>query len=132
MNSAKKKNLKSLGQLEQLVMDYVWSSGPVTAEDCRESLAGKWAMKDSTVRTVLRRLEEKGYVTHVVEGRTYVYKPVDLRQNVAARAVKQIIDRFCGGSVEQLLVGMVDNDVLDREQLQQVARQIAERKGRTP
>jgi BlaI family transcriptional regulator, penicillinase repressor len=128
MNSAKKKNLKSLGQLEQLVMDHVWSAGSVTAEDCREALASKWAMKDSTVRTVLRRLEEKGYVTHVVEGRTYVYKPVDGRQNVAARAVKQIIDRFCGGSVEQLLVGMVDNDVLDRQQLQEVARQIARRK----
>jgi BlaI family transcriptional regulator, penicillinase repressor len=128
MNSKKKKNLRSLGQLEQLVMDYVWSSGSVTAEACRESLAAKWAMKDSTVRTVLRRLEEKGYVTHEVDGRTYVYKPVDARQNVAARAVKQIIDRFCGGSVEQLLVGMVDNDVLDRRQLEMLARRIAERK----
>jgi|ERR1700733_2543202 BlaI family penicillinase repressor len=128
MNSKKKKNLKSLGQLEQLVMDYVWSTGSVTAEACRESLAGKWAMKDSTVRTVLRRLEEKGYVTHEVDGRTYVYKAVDARQNVAARAVKQIIDRFCGGSVEQLLVGMVDNDVLDRRQLEMLARRIAERK----
>jgi BlaI family penicillinase repressor len=128
MNSKKKKNLKSLGQLEQLVMDYIWSTGSVTAEACRESLAGKWAMKDSTVRTVLRRLEEKGYVTHEVDGRTYVYKAVDARQNVAARAVKQIIDRFCGGSVEQLLVGMVDNDVLDRRQLEMLARRIAERK----
>jgi len=129
MNSGKKKNLKSLGQLEQLVMDYVWSNGLATAETCRESLAAKWAMKDSTVRTVLRRLEEKGYLTHEVDGRTYIYKPVDARQNVAARAVKQIIDRFCGGSVEQLLVGMVDNDVLDQDQLQEVARKILERKG---
>jgi BlaI family penicillinase repressor len=128
MNSTKKKNPKNLGQLEQLVMDYVWSHGPATAESCRESLADKWAMKDSTVRTVLRRLEEKGYVTHETEGRTYIYKPVDGRQNVAARAVKQIIDRFCGGSVEQLLVGMVDNDVLDRGQLQELARRISEQK----
>lgn len=128
MNSKKTKSLKSLGQLEQLVMDCVWSNGSITAEACRESLANKWAMKDSTVRTVLRRLEEKGYVTHQVEGRAYVYKPADARQNVAARAVKQIIDRFCGGSVEQLLVGMVDNDVLDQGQLQEVARKILERR----
>ena len=124
----KKKSSKNLGQLEQLVMDYVWSNGAATAEACREALAEEWAMKDSTVRTVLRRLEEKGFLTHKVEGRTFVYKPADARQNVAARAVKQIIDRFCGGSVEQLLVGMVDNQVLDRKQLEQLATKIAQRK----
>jgi predicted transcriptional regulator len=129
MNSTKKKQPKSLGQLEQLVMEYCWSKGAGTAEACREALAGKWVMKDSTVRTVLRRLEEKGFLTHEVDGRTFVYKPVEARQNVAARAVKQIIDKFCGGSVEQLLVGMVDNEVLDRKQLEQLARKIAQRKG---
>ena len=129
MNSAKKRQQKNLGQLEQLVMEYCWSKGSATAEACREALAPKWTMKDSTVRTVLRRLENKGFLTHEVEGRTFIYKPVEGKQNVAARAVKQIIDRFCGGSVEQLLVGMVDNDVLDRKQLEQLARKIAQRKG---
>jgi predicted transcriptional regulator len=129
MNSAKKREPKSLGRLEQLVMEYCWAKGSATAEECREALAAKWTMKDSTVRTVLRRLEEKGFLTHEVQGRTFIYKPVEARQNVAARAVKQIIDRFCGGSVEQLLVGMVDNEVLDRKQLEQLARKIAQRKG---
>jgi predicted transcriptional regulator len=129
MNSAKKRQSKSLGQLEQLVMEYCWAKGSATAEACREALAAKWTMKDSTVRTVLRRLEEKGFLIHDVEGRTFIYKPVEARQNVAARAVKQIIDRFCGGSVEQLLVGMVDNEVLDQKQLELLARKIAQRKG---
>ena len=84
-------------------------------------------MKDSTMRTVLRRLEEKGYLTHEIEGRTFVYKASDARQNVAVRAVKGIIDRFCGGSAEQLLLGMVDNAVLDRQQLERLARRIADR-----
>jgi len=129
MDSDQKKQPNNLGQLEQLVMDYCWSNGHATAESCREALAGRWAMKDSTVRTILRRLEEKGFLTHQVEGRTFIYKPVEPKQNVAARAVKQIIDRFCGGSVEQLLVGMVDNEVLDRKQLEQLARKIAQRRG---
>jgi predicted transcriptional regulator len=84
-------------------------------------------MKDSTIRTVLRRLEEKGYLTHHVEGRTFIYKAADRRQNVAARAVKNIIDRFCGGSAEELVLGMVDNEVLDHRQLERLARKIAER-----
>ena len=84
-------------------------------------------MKDSTIRTVLRRLEEKGYLTHDVEGRTFIYKAADRRQNVAVRAVKNIIDRFCGGSAEELVLGMVYNEVLDHKQLDHLARKIAER-----
>ncbi len=108
-------------------MDYIWSHGASTAETCREALASSRPMKDSTIRTVLRRLEEKGYLTHEVEGRTFVYKPSDKRRNVAVRAVKNIIDRFCGGSAEELVLGMVDNEVLDRKQFERLARKIAER-----
>jgi BlaI family transcriptional regulator, penicillinase repressor len=108
-------------------MDYIWTHGASTAESCREGLASSRPMKDSTIRTVLRRLEEKGYLTHRVEGRTFIYAASDARQNVAVRAVKSIIDRFCGGSAEQLVLGMVDNAVLDRKQLERLARRIADR-----
>ena len=80
------------------------------------------------MRTMLRRLEEKGFLTHSVEGRTYLYQAVHGRENVAADAVRTIVDRLCGGSVEQLLVGMVDNDVIEPEELEQLARKIALRK----
>jgi len=73
-------------------------------------------------------LEEKGYLTHSVDGRTFIYKASDARQNVAVRAVKGIIDRFCGGSAEMLVLGMVDNAVLNQKQLERLARKIAERK----
>ncbi|HTM37943.1 MAG TPA: BlaI/MecI/CopY family transcriptional regulator [Terriglobales bacterium] len=123
--------LKNLGEVEQVVMDYLWSEGPVTAERCREALAPSRPMKDSTIRTILRRLEDKGYVTHEVDGRTFIYHASDERQNVAVRAVKSIIDRFCGGSAEELVLGMVDNDVLDRKQLERLARKIAENESRS-
>jgi predicted transcriptional regulator len=116
---------KNLGEVEQQVMDYLWTHGPSSSEACREALASSRPMKDSTIRTVLRRLEEKGYLTHETQGRTFIYTAADARQNVAVRAVKSIIDRFCGGSAEQLVLGMVDNAVLDREQLERLARKIA-------
>jgi BlaI family penicillinase repressor len=129
MNRRRKSGpIKGLGELEQAVLETLWESGDSTAEECREALMGTHPMKDSTVRTVLRRLEEKGYLTHEVRGRTYVYRPSEERQNVAARAAKQLVDRFCGGSVEQLLVGMVESDVLDPEELERLARRIAQRK----
>ncbi|HET9304665.1 MAG TPA: BlaI/MecI/CopY family transcriptional regulator [Candidatus Sulfotelmatobacter sp.] len=126
MTNTRQGRLKNLGEVEQSVMDYIWMHGPSTSEACREALAASRPMKDSTIRTVLRRLEEKGFLTHEIEGRTFVYRASYARQNVAVRAVKGIIDRFCGGSAEQLVLGMVDNAVLDRRQLEQLARKIAE------
>ena len=126
MSNARQTRLRNLGEVEQAVMDYIWSNGPSSAEACREALASSRPMKDSTIRTVLRRLEEKGYLTHQIQGRTFIYQASDARQSVAVRAVRNIIDRFCGGSAEQLVLGMVDNDVLDRKQLERLARKIAE------
>ena len=114
--------------LEQFIMDYVWAHPNCTAEICREGLASQRRLKDSTIRTVLRKLEEKGYVIHEVDGRTFVYRAVDTKRNVAVEAAQQLIDRFCGGSVEELLVGLVDNQLLEPKQLQRLAEKIASRK----
>ena len=119
-------NTRTLSHLEQTIMDFVWSKSSVTAESVREGIGRP--LKDSTVRTLLRRLEDKGFLRHEVDGRTYVYRATGARAHAAAGAVRQIIDRFCGGSVEQLLVGLVDNEVLDSKQLQRLAAKIAERK----
>ncbi len=113
-----------LGELERDILSIVWRMGAVTAEQVREELDRP--LKDSTVRTVLRRLEEKGYLAHSVENRTFLYRPAESRQRVAGRAVKRIADWFCEGSVEELLVGMVDSKVLDRAELQRLAARIAE------
>jgi predicted transcriptional regulator len=112
-----------LGELERAILDLVWRFGSITAEQVREELGRP--LKDSTIRTVLRRLEEKGYVAHSVAQRTFWYKPAESRQKVAGRAVQRILDWFCEGSVEALLVGMVDSRVLDKEELQKLAARIA-------
>src|SRR3979409_1099927 len=99
-------NLPDLGDLERDVMQLVWADGPVTAESVRERLARR--LKESTVRTVLRRLEEKGYVSHTVDGRTYVYQATEARGRVAARAVQGVCAWFCNGSRGEGRGGVVD------------------------
>jgi len=126
-----KSSRKNLSELQHRMMQVLWEHGPATAEQVRGALGFRNPLKDSTVRTILRRLEEKGYVRHRVEGRTYIYSGVEAPRNLAVRAVCQIIDRFCGGSVEQLLVGMVENEVLDGGELRDLARKIAEGRGAT-
>jgi BlaI family transcriptional regulator, penicillinase repressor len=120
-----------LGELEQEVLKVLWQQSPVTAEAVREVLGEQGRLlKDSTVRTVLRRLEEKGYARHAVNNRTFLYSPAEAAPVVAGRAVKRIVDRFCAGSVEALLVGMVDSEVLEPEELSRLARRIAEARAR--
>jgi len=118
-----------LSRLEHLVMDFIWKHGPTNAEQVRDGLKEAWPMKDSTARTILRRLEDKGFLKHSVEGRTYVYEGVDAPENVAIRAVRQIVDRFCHGSVESLLIGMVENEVIEKDQLERLAKKVKRSKG---
>jgi predicted transcriptional regulator len=112
-----------LGELERSILSIVWRRSEITAEQVRDELGRP--LKESTIRTVLRRLEEKGYLAHSVENRTFLYRPAESRQRVAGRAVKRIVDWFCEGSVEALLVGMVDSKVLNRAELQRLAERIA-------
>jgi BlaI family penicillinase repressor len=118
---------KRLSGLEQLVMDFLWAGGPASAEQVREGLIARHAMKDATVRTILRRLEEKGYASHLEEGRTYIYSGVERPENVAMRAVRQLIDRFWGGSAEALVSGLVEQEVIDRKELAELAKKLAKK-----
>ena len=122
----KKKKKAQLGPLENAVMQVLWARPGLTADDVRESLAEAHKLKDSTVRTVLRRLEEKGFLEHDLDGRTYVYRPAVARHNVASDAVRGIVDRFCSGSVENLLVGLVDDKMITPDKLRALADKIAE------
>lgn len=120
---------KRLSSLEKLVMDYVWLHPGCSVAACRDALdKSSRPLKETTVRTLFQRLVKKGYVTHEADGRTYLYHAVEPRKSVAATAVQQVIDRFCGGSLEELLVGMVENDVVTREELAELTRRITQKK----
>lgn len=120
--------MSDLGELELEVMQIVWDSGEITAEHVREKLPR--SAKESTVRTVLSRLEDKGYLTHSVDGRTFVFRAAEARQEVAARAVRRIVDWFCKGSVEEVLVGMADAQMVDAKTLEVLAKRIKAAKAR--
>jgi BlaI family transcriptional regulator, penicillinase repressor len=123
-NTPRRHDPAELGELESNILSIVWREGSAKAEQIREGLTRR--LTDSTVRTMLRRLEEKGYIAHTVEDRAFVYRPAESRQRVAGRAAKRIVDWLCEGSVETLVVGMVDSKILDRAELQRLAQRIAD------
>jgi predicted transcriptional regulator len=115
----------SLSPLEQDVMNIIWSRGTATAADIQNALTPQRALRDSTVRTLLSRLEGKGFLHHKVEGRTFVYSSIAHPTGLAVRAVKQILDRFCHGSIESLLVGLVNEEVVDPAELHVIAQRLS-------
>src|SRR5262245_29529836 len=132
MSSSKSGRRRPLTRLEHVIMDWVWEHPACTADAVRAGVATERPLKDSTIRTILRNLEEKGYVRHDVDGRTYVYCPVETPRNVAVHNAQQLIERLCGGSVEDFLVGQVDKQVLEAKELTRLAEKIASRKGKKP
>jgi predicted transcriptional regulator len=122
---------RPLTALQQAIVDFVWSRGPSTAEEVRQALVPEHRLKDASVRTLLRRLESRGYLTHSVDGKVFRYEAVVGTQTVAANAVRNLIDRFWSGSIEKFLVGLVDEDVLSPAELERLARKVkAQRKAR--
>ena len=115
-----------LGELERDIMRIVWSHDAVSADTVREKLDR--GLKEVTVRTVLKRLEDKGYVKHAVDNRTFIYSAAESRERVAARAVKRIVDWFCDGSVDEVLVGMVDAQMVDKAQLDRLIERVEQAK----
>src|SRR5258707_2275145 len=99
---------RPLTELQQAILDFIWAKGPATSEQVREALRSAHPLKDSSIRTLLRRLESRGYVSHQLMGNAFVYRAHAPSSRVAARAVRHIIERFWSGSVEQFLIGMVD------------------------
>jgi predicted transcriptional regulator len=109
-------------------MQAVWEGGTCTVEAAHRVVSKKRNLKETTIRTLLRRLEHKGYLQHEADGRAYVYRAVEAPRSLAARAVRQIIDRFCEGSLEQLVSGMVDAKVLTTSEIEQLERFVRNRR----
>lgn len=109
-----------LTELEDEVMKAVWDQGPCSVETVHLAVSRTRNLKETTTRTLLRRLEQKGYLQHEAKARAYIYRAVESASSLAARAVRQIIDRFCRGSLEELVSGMVEAKLLDKNELERL------------
>ena len=109
-----------LAELENEVMQAVWKIEPCSVEAVYGVVSRKHDLKETSVRSILRRLEQKGYLAHESDGIAYIYRSTETSRSLAARAVRQLIDRFCQGSVEELVTGMVDANVLSQDELKRL------------
>jgi len=120
-----RKQSPTLTDGELRLMDVLWRQGRATVAQIVEALSRE-RLAYNTVLTLMRILEQKGYVRHEKEGRAFVYVPVVDRTRARSRAVQHLLRRFFDGSPELLMVNMLEHDQVDVSELERLL-QAAER-----
>lgn len=106
-------------------MNVLWTKGVATVGDVVESLRADPPLAYSTVLTTLRILEAKGYLRHTKKGRAFVYEPVVAREEASRNAVLHLVNRFFGGSREQLMINLLKEEPIDRNEMRRINKMIA-------
>ncbi|HKY06214.1 MAG TPA: BlaI/MecI/CopY family transcriptional regulator [Blastocatellia bacterium] len=101
-----KKSHINLSRRERQIMDIIYQRGSVTATEVMENLPDPPSY--SAVRTMLRLLEEKGYLKHDQDGPRYVYSPTLSREKASQSALKQLLQTFFNDSTEQAVAALID------------------------
>jgi BlaI family penicillinase repressor len=117
-----------LGDRELDVMGALWELGSGTVAEVREHLPASLAY--TTVLTILRNLEAKGYVRHGVEGKAHRYHPRVAQRTARRKALSQIIDKLFHGSPEQLIAQLVDDEKLSAADLKRLRAHLSDREER--
>lgn len=107
------------------VMGVLWEVGSATVAEVRHRLDDELAY--TTVLTVLRTLEDKGYVAHEEEGKAYRYRPLVAREAAGKSALKRLVRKVFRGSPELLLTQLVSDRGLSRDELERMRELLEER-----
>ena len=107
------------------VMNVLWDAGSATVAEVRERLSDDLAY--TTVLTVLRTLDQKGYVAHIGEGRAHRYRPLVKRAAAGRSALRRLVEKVFDGSPELLLTQLVSDKNLTDEELRRLRKLLADR-----
>ena len=118
----KQTDLPDLSPAQREIMDIVWQRGEVTATEVRRILARVRKIARNTVRTLLERMEDKGWLKHRAEGRTFLYAAARPRQATIGQKVREMVETLCGGSPETLVTALLDYRGLRPDELQRIRR----------
>ena len=112
-----------LTALELEIMKILWDTGPANVQTVQAKLEGG-ALAYTTVQTMLNVLHRKGRIERQMKERAYVYKPVLTRQTAASQAVREMLERFFGGSADNLVLNLVETRQLSPEKLAELQKMV--------
>jgi predicted transcriptional regulator len=120
----------SEAQLE--IMNVVWDRGEVTVADVWKAVASRRKVSRNTVLTMLTRLEEKGWLNRDEEGHAFRYRATVPREVTLGTMIGRLLDTAFGGSVEGLVMALLDGRGVSREEARRIRAMISRAEGKAP
>ena len=108
--------------MELAIMNLLWDHGPSSVQEVQTRLPGSPAY--TTVQTTLNTMEKKGRTKRTLRGRAFVYRAALARKVARKTAVKDLVDRVFGGSVDSLLMNLMSSGQLDESTLERLRKLI--------
>lgn len=118
-----------LGDLQLRIMRVLWELGSATVADVQRGLSGT-RLAYTTVATMLRKMEQRGLVRHVEEGRKFVYRAAVGMSEVSRSMASDLVDRLFDGSLSAAVTHLLEVREVSRQELECLERLIRERKRR--
>jgi len=117
-----KRKLSPMSPAETEILRFVWQIGEATVQQVCDQLPPKRNIAYKTVQTLLRRLEDKGYIQHKMKGKAYVFFPAIKREDVVKRTVVDFLDRLFGGDPRPLMQFLAEDGKIDAEDIERLRK----------
>ncbi|MCX5645454.1 MAG: BlaI/MecI/CopY family transcriptional regulator [Phycisphaerae bacterium] len=119
-----KGKLRAMSPAETEILRLVWQLGEATVQQIHNALPANRNVAYKTVQTLLRRLEEKGYLKHIMEGKAHVFRPAVKREAVVKRTVLDFVDRLFGGDPRPLMQFLAEDGRIDAKDIEELRKLI--------
>ncbi len=120
----------TLGDLQHAIMAVLWERGEATTGDVHAALHEARGLAFTTIATMLRKMEDKGVVTHRAEGRQFVYRPTVSEDQVRRSMVGELVDRLFAGDPKALVAHLVSEHEIDAAELGELRRRLGRERKR--
>ncbi|MFT4887130.1 MAG: BlaI family penicillinase repressor [Pseudohongiellaceae bacterium] len=124
-------NTKSpLSRAQREVMEIIWDKGEVGVLEVTEMLNQIRPIARNTVRTLMERMQEKGWLTYRPQGRSYIYSALVPREESLGQRVTEMVDKACGGEPERLMMALLNYRGLSDEETHRIQKMLDEAKAK--
>lgn len=128
MPKVKKSERTPLSRSEREVMELVWDRKEAGVLEITAALNLQRPIARNTVRTLMERMEDKGWLTHRVEGRSFIYAPTLPREESLGQRVLDMVEKACGGNPEKLMMALLEYRGLSDDEARRIAAMLEEAK----
>ena len=124
MPKTKLQDLPPLSRAQRELMELIWDQGELGVQDATTLLNETRPVARNTVRTLMERMREKGWLKHRVDGRSYLYSATVPREESLGQRVMDIVDKACGGNPDKLMMALLDYRGVSDEEAKRIRKML--------